>query len=147
MVSEKNVKKSKMVNKTKKSKTNICNKKKSFREKIDEIKNFIIKYRKILICLFWGLLDVCLIIYVAKSNSVNYVDINGNNVLVGDEKNLLFGRNYITLVVSLFTFIYFIIIDKFMLKIKEDKKYLLWLFIGILLVNMILFFIFTNRVY
>lgn len=145
MVSEKNVKKSNKVNKIKK--TNIQKKNRSFREKIEEIKNLMIKYKKVLICLLWGILDVCLIIYVARSNSVNYVDVNGSNVLVGDEKNLLFGRNYITLVVSLFTYIYFIMIDKFVLHIKGDKKYLVWLFIGVLLVNMILFFIFTNRVY
>ena len=53
------------------------------------------------------ILDIIIIIYSARHNYANYITITeGNTMFVGDSKDLLFGKNYITLITTLFFFIY-----------------------------------------
>ena len=92
-------------------------------------------------------LNLVLIIYVAKQNTANYANVNGEKVFVGNTKNLLFGRNYITLIITIFTNIYYLVMNKLILKNKFNKKQLILIFIGILLFNMLTFYIFTKKVY
>lgn len=91
--------------------------------------------------------DIILIIWAARKNIANYVLINGENIFVGDTKNLLLGRNYITLVVTAFIYSYGILINKIFIKKKIKIKYLLLILGLILVINMILFYIFTSKVY
>ena len=96
---------------------------------------------------FLLVLDLGLIIYTARGNIVNIVNINGRDMYVGEFKNLLFGRNYVSLVITLFIYLYFMVVDKFFLKNKFNiKKYLLVL-ICLILFNILLFYLFVNRVY
>lgn len=99
--------------------------------------------------LIWGLLiviDIILIVYFAGSNYANYATVEGKVVFVGDTKNLLFGRNYIGLIVSLFMFGYGILMNKFF-KNKFRLKSVLISAMGLLLFNMLLFYLFTNKIY
>ena len=111
------------------------------------IKNFIIKNKNIIIGICLLIMDILLIIYVANSNAVNYVNVNGEEIFVGKTRNLLFGRNYITLVVSAFIFLYGLLINKVVVRKKISIKQMLFILVGVLIFNMILFCIFTNRVY
>lgn len=112
-----------------------------------EKKDFILKNKGKLISLFLFLFDVFLIIYVARGNIANYAVVNGEEVFVGKTKNLLLGRNYITIVVSLFIYLYGLVINKFVMKKKISIKKLILIFGLILLFNMIMFYLFTKKVY
>lgn len=112
----------------------------------DKVKEFI-KNKKNIINFVLILFDLGLIIYVARDNIANYVNISGKDIFVGDTKNLFLGRNYITLVITLFMYIYWLVIDKFLFKTKTSiKRYLVVLCI-LLLFNVMMFYLFTNRVY
>lgn len=100
-----------------------------------------------LVYIFLILIDIFIIIYCARKNVVNYVEVLGHEVFVGDTKNLLFGRNYITLVVSLFFYVYTLSLQKIFFRKKLSKKYLITLFLFYLVLNIFLFYIFTKRVY
>ena len=126
------------------------NKKKqeSLKKKLKEvIKDNVIKKKNILVSIILLIIDIVLIIYVAKDNVSHYVNVNGRDIFIGKTKNLLLGRNYITLVVSVFIYLYGLLINKVMLGNKISIKKLVLIFIGILIFNMIVFYIFTNRVY
>ena len=128
------------------------NKKRKVKTKVKEtnflrVKRFVIKNKNILVGIGLAIVDIVLIIYVARNNVANYVNVNGEDIFIGETKNLLLGRNYITLVISAFIYLYGLLINKVLLKNKISKKNLILLFIGILLFNMIMFCIFTNRVY
>ena len=115
--------------------------------KENKVKKLIRKNKNIIIGLCLLIMDIILIIYVASSNAVNYVNVNGEEIFVGKTRNLLLGRNYITLVVSAFIFLYGLLINKVIVRKKINIKKMILIFGGILLFNMILFCIFTNRVY
>lgn len=121
--------------------------KKKNKDKKNSFMQFLINNKNIIIGIILCLLDIGLIIYVARMNVANYVEINGEDVFVGDIKNLWLGRNYISLIVSGFIFIYGLIINKVFLKKKVSLKKMLLIFISILIFNIILFYLFTNRVY
>ena len=93
------------------------------------------------------LIDIILVIYVARKNVVNYVKISDQKIFVSDTKNLLVGRNYITLVVTGFFYLYFCIIHRFFFHEKNTKKFLVTSFFVLLILNCLLFFLFTKRVY
>lgn len=120
----------------------VKNKKKKFK-----VKHFIIKNKVKLISLVLFLFDVFLIMYVGRKNVANYALVNGEEMFVGKTRNLLFGRNYITIVVSLFIYIYGLIINKFIIKHKFSVKKLILIFGLILAFNMIMFYLFTKKVY
>lgn len=107
----------------------------------------LLKNKMFIVYIILLLLDLGLIIYTARGNIVNIVNINGRDMYVGEFKNLLFGRNYVSLVITLFIYLYFMVVDKFFLKNKFNiKKYLLVL-ICLILFNILMFYLFVNRVY
>lgn len=93
------------------------------------------------------LLDVVLIIYLARQNIVNYVVVSDVEIFVSKTRYLLWGRNYINVIVIAFFYIYTLLINKFILHKKSTKKFLILLFIVLVLLNVLLFIIFTKRVY
>ena len=120
----------------------VKNEKKKFK-----VKYFIIKNKVKLISLILFLFDVFLIMYVGRKNVANYASVNGEEIFIGKTRNLLFGRNYVTIVVSLFIYIYGLIINKFIIKKKFSIKKLILIFGLILIFNMIMFYLFTRKVY
>ena len=84
-----------------------------------------ISIKKLIINMIVFILNTVLIIYVAKQNIANYANVNGEEVFVGSTKNLLLGRNYITIVITVFTNIYYYFLNKFILKNKFTKKQLI----------------------
>lgn len=129
------------------SKKAVKKKKEKDRVILLKLKRKILDNKNKLILLILLIIDVGLIIYVASDNAVNYVNVNGEEIFVGQTKNVLFGRNYVTLVISAFIYLYGLLLNKMILQKKISKKLLLFILIGILLFNMILFCIFTNKVY
>ena len=126
--------------------------KKKKKKKQDVVKSFDIKEliknnKNKLVLLILGLLDIILIIWCARGNVANYVMLDGEDIFVGETKNLLLGRNYITLVITIFIYVYGLLINKILLKNKIRFKYWVILFIIALVVNMLLFYLFTNKVY
>ena len=94
------------------------------------------------------ILDIIIIIYSARHNYANYITINEDRkMFVGDSKDLLFGKNYITLITTFFFFIYTLLANKILFHKKNTKKFIILLLLFLLTLNIILFFIFTKRVY
>lgn len=94
------------------------------------------------------ILDITIIIYSARHNFANYVSINGTkSIFIGETKNLLIGRNYITLITTIFFFCYIALSNKILFKQKTTKKGLIYLLTFLLVLNISLFYIFTKRVY
>ena len=116
-------------------------------KKFDGIKAFIIKNKNKLMVSILFVIDLVLIIYFAKENYANYAKVKDELIFVGDTKNLLFGRNYIGLIVTLFIYFYGIIVSKFLCRNKLNIKWLVGCFIVILLFNMLMFYLFTNKIY
>lgn len=112
-----------------------------------DIKKLINNNKNKLVLLILGLLDIILIIWCARDNVANYVMLDGEDIFVGETKNLLLGRNYITLVITVFIYVYSLLINKVLLKNKIKFKYWVILFVIILVINMLLFYLFTNKVY
>ena len=93
-------------------------------------------------------IDIIIIIYSARHNYVNYVTLdNTEPFLLSDKKDLFFGKNYITIITTLFFYIYTLLCNKILFHQKNKKSFTIGLFIFILLLNLILFFIFTKRIY
>lgn len=125
---------------TKHSKEDVLTIKKStFKEKIFTKKN--ITY------FIMFVVDIILIIYVARKNVVNYVDITDKSIFIGDKKNLWLGRNYISPIVTSFFYLYTCILNRYFLKEENTKKFLLGLFFFLITLNGLLFYLFTIRVY
>ena len=59
----------------------------------------------------------------------------------------MFFSNYITLIITGFIYIYGLAINKILLKNNIKIRYMILLLIGILVINMLLFYLFTNKVY
>ena len=93
------------------------------------------------------LLDFFLIVFMARKNTINYVVIDGKDIFIGETKNLVLGRNYITLVITLFIYFYGVAINKILLRNKIRFIYMILIFLGILILNMLMFYLFTNKVY
>ena len=93
------------------------------------------------------LIDVSIIIYSARHNYANYVTINRKKVFIGKTKNILFGRNYIVLITTLFIYVYTLLSNKILLHKENKKEYIIKYGILLLLLNITLFYIFTKRIY
>lgn len=93
------------------------------------------------------LFDIVLVIYLARQNIVNYAVVMDEEIFVSKTKYLLWGRNYVNVIVIAFFYVYTCLVNKFFLKKKNTKKFLLWLFGVLVVVNVLLFVIFTKRVY
>jgi len=115
--------------------------------KKDKIKLFIKRDKNLLLVGILFIIDVILIVCFAKDNYANYAKVNGESIFVGKTRNLLFGRNYIGLIVTLFIYFYGLLVNKVCLKNKLNIKWLVWLLVGLLLFNMLLFYGFTNKIY
>ena len=114
-------------------------------KKINIIKDKLTKKNLIYVVLL--LVDVILVIYMASRNCVNYIEVGGEEIFVSKSRYLLVGRNYINLIIIAFFYFYTLAIKKFLFREKITKKYLLWLFIFLIVLNMGLFLIFTKRIY
>ena len=108
-----------------------------------------INYKKVIIIYsILLLIDIIMTIYFAKHNYVNYVSLPGNErILVSKTRKLLFGRNYITIIISLFFYIYTLLCNKYILQIKNNKKLIISTIIFYLILNISLFYIFTQKIY
>lgn len=93
------------------------------------------------------LVDVILVIFCAKQNIVHYVDYGDMNFFVSKTRYLLWGRNYVNLIIITFFYIYGCVMNRFFLQRRNTKKFLIWFLVSLLVVNVILFLIFTKRVY
>lgn len=98
---------------------------------------------------YFGLfiLDVIVVIYLARMNIVNYVKILDEEIFVSKTRYLLLGRNYINLFFSTFFYCYICLVNKFFLHQKNTKSFLFRLLVILILLNILLFFLFTKRVY
>lgn len=141
-----------MPEKNKKNKKRVLNNKKNSEKKTkkklkEKIKNKIT--RKNLFYFIIAVIDISFIIYCARHNYANYVmdRIEGDYYYVGDSKDLLFGKNYITLIFSSFIYIYILLSNRVFFQKKNSKKNMIKLFIIIFLINIIIFCIFTKRIY
>ena len=76
-----------------------------------------------------------------------YIINKKETFFVGDVKDLLFGKNYISLIVTIFFFTYTLLLNKFLFHKKNTKLGILKLFLLIFLINTTLFFLFTERIY
>lgn len=125
--------------------------KKGIKKKIISTKKdlFVSKYlTKVNITYFlFFLIDVILVIYLARQNIVNYVVVFDEEIFVSKTKYLLWGRNYVNVIVTAFFYIYGCLLNKFFLKRKNTKKFLGWLLIILLMINVLLFILFTKKVY
>lgn len=109
------------------------------------IKKLFTKVNITYIILF--LCDIILVIYSARKNIVNYVMILDQDVFVSKTKYLLVGRNYINLFIIGFFYIYICLVNRFFLHRRNTKKFLISVFFLVVFFNIILFFLFTKRVY
>lgn len=114
-------------------------------KKLDVIKKFATKVNVTYFILF--LLDIILVIYSARKNIVNYVTIADQDIFVSKTRYLLLGRNYINLIITGFFYVYICVINRFLLQKKITKKFLGWLLVVLVILNLLLFFLFTKRVY
>lgn len=121
-------------------------------KKIDDIKvnkttisNIFSKKNIIYFIIF--ILDMGLVIYFARKNVVNCVVISDKTIVVGGNNRLLFGKNYITLVVTFFFYVYICLINKVIFKEKKNEIFYVLLFLVLILLNIGLFYLFTKRVY
>lgn len=95
------------------------------------------------------IIDIFIIIYSAKKNYANYVSLAGSkNTYIGDNSlHLILGKNYITLIITAFFCIYICLLNKIILKKKNTKKFITILLLSLLIINCILFYAFTNKIY
>lgn len=93
------------------------------------------------------LFDVLLTIYIARQNVINYVVIADKKIMISKLNYLLLGRNYVNVVLMLFFYGYTCIVNKFFLKRKNSIKFLILVFGLIVCINLLLFYLFSNKVY
>ena len=122
----------------KKEKKQQLEKKKSFK---DFIKN------KNYIYIFLILINIVFTIYIAKKNSVHYVKVLNNDVLISNDKLLFLGRGYINLLIIGFFSLYTILIDKFLLKKKITFKSSILIILLYSILDVVLFFLFINIIF
>ena len=132
--SKKNTKKE-LVNKTK-GKTNIRKKESNKKDygRLNKIKNFILNNKNLVLMIILGIIDIILIICFARDNYANYADVKGKTIFVGKARNLLFGRNYVGLLVTFFIYFY-VLLSIFFSSTPE------------FIINILLFYGFTIKIY
>ena len=111
-----------------------------------KLKNKVTPSKIIFFLIF--MIDVIIIIYFAGNNKAQYVlSKSGKSIFIGDTKNLLFGRKYISLVTTFFFFSYICLLKKLLLRKKLTLIFIAKVFFSLLLINEILFLVFTKRIY
>ena len=103
--------------------------------------------RNILIYMFLVIVDVVMVVFMSRNNVVHLVRLNGKQIILGSTKYLLFGRNYVNLVIISFFSIYTIILQRFLFKKRIIWNYVIFTVLFYFLLNIILFYCFTKRVY
>jgi len=104
--------------------------------------------KKNIIYLLIAIADIFLVIYTARRNNINYITLDKENyVYLGSKTNLIFGRNYITIVISLVVYIYYLLLNKIYFKTKLTKKRIIIPIFIIFIINCLIFYLFTNKVY
>ena len=114
-------------------------------EKKKSFKNFITN--KNYIYIFLILINIVFTIYIAKKNSVHYVKVLNNDVLISNDKLLFLGRGYINLLIIGFFSLYTILIDKFLLKKKITFKSSIFIILLYSILDVVLFYLFINRIF
>ncbi|MDD5826629.1 MAG: hypothetical protein PUD25_02555 [Bacilli bacterium] len=114
-------------------------------EKKKSFKNFI--KNKNYIYIFLILINIVFTIYIAKKNSVHYVKVLNNDVLISNDKLLFLGRGYINLLIIGFFSLYTILIDKFLLKKKITFKSSILIILLYSILDVVLFYLFINRIF
>lgn len=115
--------------------------------KKDLIIKFISSKKRIILMIVLLIINIVISIWCAKGNYVNYASLDGKDILISDTKYLVFGRNYVGLIITLFVFCYSVLIDRFIFKNKINKKILVSWFVSLFLLNILLFSLFTNKIY
>ncbi len=103
--------------------------------------------KRILVHFALIVIDVILVWYMARRNMVHLVQLNGKDVLLGNTRFLLFGRNYVNLIIIAFFSIYTIFLQRFFFKRKLIWKFILGVILFYFVLNIVLFSIFTVRIY
>ena len=114
-------------------------------EKKKSFKNFI--KNKNYIYIFLILINIVFTIYIAKKNSVHYVKVLSNDVLISNDKLLFLGRGYINLLIIGFFSLYTILIVKFLLKKKITFKSSILIILLYSILYVVLFYLFINRIF
>ena len=114
-------------------------------EKKKSFKNFI--KNKNYIYIFLILINIVFTIYIAKKNSVHYVKVLNNDVLISNDKLLFLGRGYINLLIIGFFSLYTILIDKFLLKKKITFKSSILIILLYSILDVVLIYLFINRIF
>lgn len=122
--------------------------KKEERKKLEEkksVKDFI--KNKNYIYLFLLLINIVFTIYIAKKNSVHYVKVLDNDVLISNDKLLFWGRSYINLLIIGFFSLYTILIRRFLLKKKITFKSSILIVLLYFVLDVVLFYLFIKRIF
>lgn len=114
-------------------------------EKKKSFKNFI--KNKNYLYIFLILINIVFTIYIAKKNSVHYVKVLNNDVLISNDKLLFLGRGYINLLIIGFFSLYTILIDKFLLKKKITFKSSILIILLYSILDVVLFYLFINKIF
>ena len=123
-------------------------KKKIHLERIKKSNIFSSIFTKVNITYFLiGLFDIICVVVCARFNRVQYVKLLGDDIFIGSTKYLVFGRNYVNVVITLFFYLYFLLINKFFFKRKINIKFLVCLFLILFIINILLFSCFSIKVY
>ena len=126
-------------------KKNVSKKKKVVKKKDEDVNKIFnkvnITYLVILLC------DIALVIYCARFNKINYARVLDKEIFVGKTSNYIFGRNYINIIITVFVYFYVVIMNKFFLGRKNTKRFMIASFLLIAFINLLLFIIFSKRVY
>ena len=103
--------------------------------------------KKIIIYSIIMLIDIIMIFLFAKRNILHFVVVGNKKVNVSGTNRMLFGKNYITLIVTFFLYIYICMINKVVFKEKKKELFYVILFLGLIIINILLFVICSKRVY
>ena len=133
------------VKKSNNNKSKVTKNKPNKEEKKFNIKSIITKERVIYMIILIS--DFALLIYAARQNIINYISVDNKTFYLGKKTNLFFGRNYITLVVTTIVYLYLIVINKFWFNKKINIKYLILSLLILLIINSLVFYLFTIKVY
>ena len=92
-------------------------------------------------------INILFTIFMARQNKINYVNITGSNVMLGENNYLYFGRNYINLVIIGFFSLYTMLLRRFLIKKKLTWKFVILTLIFYFILDIIVFCIFTKRIF
>ena len=127
----------------------ISKKEVTFRKKcsIDKKKGKKLLSKENFIYLFIVLINIVFTIYIAQKTSIHYAKVLGNNILVTNNLYMFFGRKYVNLLIIGFFSLYTILIRKFILKRKNKLSTFFFILLFYFLLDILLFYIFTKRIF